>query len=253
MVRADRSPWVARGLRVITTERPGFGRSTRLPGRGFAEHADDLRAVLDHLGVSSTFVKGSSGAAPHMLAFLAQHGDRARAATIESGAAPMTDQEVAQVLPLNRESHEHAVRGDREALEAMTRPVWEGLLGDPLGAFRDLMAEAPPGDQRIMSDPAWQQAMTRGITEALSAGFEGWVDEDLAMGRPWTDIDLTAISTSVTWWHSLADRNGPLSAAQRLVSQLPNATIRLNPDPEGGHLANYLREGEILDELLGRG
>ncbi|MDH3298935.1 MAG: hypothetical protein OES24_00340 [Acidimicrobiia bacterium] len=45
-VRADVEPWRVRNLRMITTERPGLGASTRLPGRGFNEHADDLAALL---------------------------------------------------------------------------------------------------------------------------------------------------------------------------------------------------------------
>src|SRR5665213_3672904 len=36
-LRADRSAWAERDLRMITTERPGFGASTPLPGRGFVE------------------------------------------------------------------------------------------------------------------------------------------------------------------------------------------------------------------------
>ena len=41
-IRADRTPWIERNLRVITTERPGYGASTRLEGRAFVEHSDDL-------------------------------------------------------------------------------------------------------------------------------------------------------------------------------------------------------------------
>src|SRR5262249_43527736 len=55
-IRGDRAPWHERGLRMITTERPGFGASTRLPGRGFAEHAHDLAGLLDHLGLDQVFV-----------------------------------------------------------------------------------------------------------------------------------------------------------------------------------------------------
>src|SRR5436305_7545948 len=63
-VRADQQPWLDRGLLMITTERPGYGVSSRYPGRGFREHADDLAAVLDHLGIESLPVYGASGGAP---------------------------------------------------------------------------------------------------------------------------------------------------------------------------------------------
>src|SRR4051812_10870903 len=67
-VRADQQPWLDRQLLIITTERPGFGVSSPFPGRGFVEHADDLAAILDQLGIDRLPVYGSSGAAPHILA-----------------------------------------------------------------------------------------------------------------------------------------------------------------------------------------
>lgn len=57
-LRADRTPWTQRHLRVITTERPGFGASSRLPGRGFREPADDLAAILDYVHVETVHVIG---------------------------------------------------------------------------------------------------------------------------------------------------------------------------------------------------
>jgi pimeloyl-ACP methyl ester carboxylesterase len=39
------------GVRVIMADRPGYGASTRMPGRGLALVADDLVELLDHLGL----------------------------------------------------------------------------------------------------------------------------------------------------------------------------------------------------------
>ena len=93
VIRADRSPWRDRRLRMITGERPGFGRSSPLPGRGFAAPADDQAHLLDHLDLHRVHVYGASGAAPHILAFAGRHPDRVHAVTIVSGAAPITDAE----------------------------------------------------------------------------------------------------------------------------------------------------------------
>jgi pimeloyl-ACP methyl ester carboxylesterase len=46
------------------------------------------------------------------------------------------------------------------------------------------------------------------------------------------------------------DRNCPLSAAERLVARLPDARLHVWTDAD--HLAAYRKQGEILDELLGR-
>lgn len=250
-IRSDRSPWIERGLRMITTERPGYGASTRLPGRRFAEHADDLAAILDHLGIERLPVIGGSGAGPHILSFCARHPDRVVAATCLVGAAPLEADEVDQMIGLNAMAHPLCVAGDRPALEELLGPVREAILADPLAAFRDIMDTAPEADQVVMRDPAWQAGFARGQVEALGQGLDGWIDEGIAISQPWDDIDLSAVTTSLTWYHAQGDRNCPLSAARRLVGRLPDARLVEWPE-EGGHLYGFHHEGELLDELLAR-
>jgi pimeloyl-ACP methyl ester carboxylesterase len=236
-VRADRTPWRDRHLYALTTERPGYGASTRLPGRRFSEHADDLARLLDVEGVDRAFVTGGSGAGPHILSFLSRHPDRVRAATVTAGAAPLREQDVASMIELNQQGHRLARARDTDGLLTLLEEVRGQLVADPLAGIRATMAEAPADDLAIMNDPAWQVAFIRSVRESLAVGAEGWLDECLALANDWPEIDLTAVTPSVTWWHTPADRNAPFEAAKALVDQLPNA--RLN--------------GEVLDELLSRG
>src|SRR4051812_23817077 len=88
-LRADRSLWEARRLRAITTERPGFGASSRLPGRGFNEPADDLAAILDTVGVDRVHVIGGRGGLPPPLRLAAAQSLPARTcARSIRGASP---------------------------------------------------------------------------------------------------------------------------------------------------------------------
>jgi pimeloyl-ACP methyl ester carboxylesterase len=249
-VRSDQTPWIERGLRIITTERPGFGASTRMPGRAFADHADDLAGILDELGIENTPVYGRSGAAPYILAFAARHPKRVRAATIVVGAAPMDDNEGRALIGLNAEGHALAKAGDRDGMARLLTPVGESMLIDPLMAFRAVMDKAPPLDQEIMRDPGWQEAFVRDVTEALRPGVQGWVDESMLMFSGWPEIELSSVRSSLTWWHGDKDRNIPLTAVRRLLAGLPHARLVVWPD--AGHLTPYHNEATIIDELLGR-
>jgi pimeloyl-ACP methyl ester carboxylesterase len=251
-LRANRTPWQDRNLWVITSERPGFGASTPLPGRGFAAPADDLAAIVDWLGIERLHVIGGSGSAPHQLAFAAQHPDRVRAMTVLVGAAPIDAAEVDLLIGLNAEAYRLATAGDTDGLLALLTTVRETMLADPVAAVRDIMEKAPEADHSVMADPPWQRQFALATREALAQGAEGWADEALALIRPWDDIDLGAVRTSVTWWHSPGDANAPLPAAERLVARLPDARM-VHFGEDEGHLAAYRREGEILDELLARG
>jgi pimeloyl-ACP methyl ester carboxylesterase len=251
-LRADRARWTERGLWMVTTERPGFGASSPLPGRGFAEPADDLAAILDEIGIDRIHVIGGSGAAPHQLAFAARHPGRVRAMTVVVGAAPVEEVDVDQMIGLNQRSWRLARSGDQEGLRALVQSVRAEMLADPLASFAAIMDRAPEADRAVMSDPGWQKAWVVATREALRQGADGWTDEVLALAGDWRDVDLAAISTTITWWHAAGDANAPLSAARRIVERLPRATLRLFGQHEG-HLAAYHREGEILDELLARG
>jgi pimeloyl-ACP methyl ester carboxylesterase len=250
-VRANLTPWAERGLHVLTTERPGYGASTRLPGRRFHEHSDDLAQILDLNGIDKAWVTGGSGASPHILSFASRHPDRVRAITILAGAAPLTDEQVGQMIELNQRGHKLSRERDIAGLIELLGPYREGVLADPLAGFRSSMTEAPAGDQEVMNDPDWQANFSRAIRESLGVGLDGWLDECLALANDWDDIVLSDVAASVTWWHSAADRNAPLEAAEALVARLPDA--QLNVWPDGGHFAAYRREGQILDELLARG
>jgi pimeloyl-ACP methyl ester carboxylesterase len=249
-VRADRAPWAERGLRVVTTERPGFGASSRLPGRRFREHADDLAEVLDHLGLDRVHLTGGSGAAPHELALCQYHPDRVVAATVVAGMAPFDDDEIDTMIPINAEVARLARAGRRDDVATVLAPHRDAMLSDPLGAFHSIMDTAPPEDLAVMADPTWQKGFARALLESLGAGLDGWVDEAMALDGLW-DVEPSSVPTSVTWYHAAEDRNCPVAAARRLVAQLPDA--RFVEWTDAGHLTAYHLEGEILDELLARG
>src|SRR5437762_921361 len=58
----------ARGLRMVTYSRPGYGSSSRNEGRDVAACAADTAAILDHLGADRAYTAGASGGGPHTLA-----------------------------------------------------------------------------------------------------------------------------------------------------------------------------------------
>ena len=82
------------GVRFIVFDRPGYGASSRLPGRGIAVIADDAAQLLDHLGLDSVHTSGGSGGGPHVLAFAASHADRVRAATVVVGGTPLEEEDI---------------------------------------------------------------------------------------------------------------------------------------------------------------
>lgn len=60
-----------RHIRVVTYDRPGYGRSTRARGRCTADSAAHVVAIADAMGLDRFAVVGVSGGGPHALAVAA--------------------------------------------------------------------------------------------------------------------------------------------------------------------------------------
>ena len=78
----------ARGLRYVTYGRPGYGDSTRVPGRSVADAAPDIRELAQALGLSRLYVLGWSGGGPHALAAAALLPDLVASTATVGGVAP---------------------------------------------------------------------------------------------------------------------------------------------------------------------
>jgi pimeloyl-ACP methyl ester carboxylesterase len=235
-------------VRVIVADRPGFGASARLAGRGIVAVADDSVELLDHLGLDLVHVSGTSGGGPHALALTALHPGRVQAATIIVGGAPLLDSDTDGLIGLNRAAW-FAARQGWKATYDLLAPIRQDLLRDPLGAFRGIMDTAPAADRAVMDNPDWQRVLIEDQLEALAPGAEGWADEAMAVMRRW-DFDPSEVACTLTWWHGVQDANAPITAVQRLVAGMAGVDLRVWN--HAGHLESYHRHDEILAELLAR-
>ena len=112
------------------------------------------------------------------------------------------------------------------------------------------MDKAPESDRVVMGDAGWQASMSVSIKEALRQGIDGWFDEGLALSGDWRDVELAAVGTSLTWWHAGSDANAPLSAAQRLLEQIPHAQLRSSVTTKGISPASTARARSLTNSSL---
>ena len=234
------------GARYLMADRPGYGHSTRKPGRGIADVADDYAALMRAHGLDRVPAMGTSGGGPHVLALAARHPDLISAVTVVVGGTPLVAEEVAELVGVNARAHELAEQGWQPLYEFLGQ-VRLRLLSDE--GMQGVLSDAPEPDRKIMADPRWQKRSRENLVETLRQGAEGWTDESFAMRRAW-DFDPADVKASVTWWHGNDDRNAPLSAARRVVAKLGKVDLRIWSDE--GHFASLTHEKEIVSELLGR-
>jgi len=234
------------GVRYLMIDRPGYGGSTRKPGRGIADVADDLAAVVRAHGVERIPAMGTSGGGPHVRARAARHPDLGAAATVVVGGTPLEPDEVKQLVGVNAQGYAAAEKGWQELFDLLVQ-IRERLLGAE--GMAGVLKDAPETDRKLMADPAWQRIERENLGETLKQGAEGWTDESFAMHGSW-DFDPSVIETSVAWWHGDDDKNAPLSAARRVVARLRK--VDLHVWNHEGHFASLTHDKEIVGELLSR-
>ena len=242
----DRSVQKSLGVRYLMADRPGYGASTRKPGRGIADVADDLAALLDHLGIDRIPAMGTSGGGPHVLALAARHPERVAAVTVVVGATPLVPEEVRHLVGVNARGYALAEQGWQPLYEFLV-DVRKRLLSDE--GMQGVLSDAPPADRAIMQDAAWQKMSRENLAETMKQGAEGWTDESMAMHGRW-DFDPADVRAHVTWWHGDDDMNAPLSAARRTAAKMRDVDLRVWH--QEGHFVSLTHDREIVEELISR-
>ena len=75
-------------VRLISTDRPGFGLSDFQPGRALLDWPEDILQLADTLGIETFAVFGLSGGGPHVAATAYLIPERLTAVAIVSGPCP---------------------------------------------------------------------------------------------------------------------------------------------------------------------
>ncbi|MFE0461407.1 alpha/beta fold hydrolase [Kitasatospora sp. NPDC058965] len=222
------------GLRWISYDRPGYGGSSRRPGRDLASAAADAAAVADALGVGRFAVFGHSGGSNHALACAAQLPERIAAVVSVAALAPLGAGGLdwfAGMYPGGEAELRASIAGRAEL---------ERCLAE--GEFQPEMFT--PGDHAALSGAwRWLEVVAG---QAIDGGPDGMVDDDLGYVAPW-GFDLDTVAAPVLLLHGTADRIVPVGHGDWLAGQLPAATYWRRPGD--GHLS-VLAAGERALEWL---
>src|SRR5450756_696474 len=239
-----------RGLRFVQAARPGYEGSTPRPGRRVRDIAQDTVSVLDALGADAFVSIGFSGGGPHSLACAALLPGRCLAAASVAGVAPYGVEGLdflAGMGPENVEEFSLAVRG-ADALTPFLEKEAEVLgqvTGEQIvGALSGLISGA---DAAVITG-AFAEDLAAGLRGAVSAGIEGWRDDDLAFAADW-GFSLDALAGLAAIWQGDQDYMVPFAHGQWLAARIPDARVHL--ESGAGHLTMTVTAiGRILDDLL---
>jgi pimeloyl-ACP methyl ester carboxylesterase len=239
-----------RGLRWVSYSRPGYGDSSRQPGRTVADCAADVEAILDHFKSDRFYTLGGSGGGPHALACAALLSERTIAATTVAGVAPWTADGLdflAGMGPENVEEFGAALAGQAEL-----QPILERWADEYEDVSAEAVADSLGGlvsdvDKAVLTGE-FAQAFLDSYREGARTGIWGWFDDDIAFTVDW-GFDLGSIRVPVTLWQGHRDLMVPPAHGRWLAEHVAGAQARM--EPEHGHLSLYVGSfGKLLDDML---
>jgi pimeloyl-ACP methyl ester carboxylesterase len=218
----------ARGLRLISYDRPGYGGSTPQPGRTVADCAADVRAICAELGISRLAMWGISGGGPHVLACAALLPDLVSAAASLASLAPLDAEGLdwfAGMGALNADDTRLFLR-DPEAARAKLDADREQVLGASAAELvKGLQTLLSPTDAAVLND-GLADFLVYCDHEGLAPGSQGWWDDGVAHCSPW-GFELSAISVPVLLMHGRQDQFVPFGHGQWLAEHIPGVEARL--------------------------
>jgi pimeloyl-ACP methyl ester carboxylesterase len=230
------------GVCVVTHDRAGYGESTRRRGRRIVDEVDDVALLADRVGFERFGVSGGSGGGPHALACAAMLPDRVTRAICAVGVAPLgasgleRDSWVAGMDPENIKEFEWALAGEDvlfPELETEYARMVERVARDPATFLGDF--ELSESDRAELARPERIQMVRESTPEMGRNGVAGWVDDDLAMVRPW-GFEVEQIEVPVLIRYGASDVLVPPAHGEWLAGNVPGCVVKV--DDAAGHFGD---------------
>jgi pimeloyl-ACP methyl ester carboxylesterase len=242
----------ARGIRLISYDRPGYGGSTPHPGRSIADCADDVRDIAAALGLDRLATWGVSAGGPHALACAALLPDLVPGVAVLACGAPWGADGLDYFAGMGELNVQDTMRVLEDPVAARAKCESDRLeilalsLEEVMEFMRSLLA---PVDAAVFTGEIGQYLLDS-LRAGLEPGPDGWWEDEISELAPW-GFDLSAIRTPVLLLHGRHDRFVPFAHGQWLARHIPGVEAILSDDD--GHLtltANHL--DDVHDWLLAR-
>ncbi|MFJ5261990.1 alpha/beta fold hydrolase [Streptomyces sp. NPDC088387] len=234
------------GIHLIAYDRPGYGGSTRSPGRTVVDAASDVVDVADVLGLDRFSVVGRSGGGPHALACAARCADRVASAAVLVSLAPPDAPELdwfEGMTESNVREYTNARENPTKLQSTLVRNA-DAMRTDPMALLSDLDDEMPDVDRQIVADAGIRAMLHQNFRTGIEGSADGWIDDALAFSKGW-GFDPGEISVPTLLWHGEHDAFSPVEHFNWLSRRIPRATVVLQPS------AAHFAAVPVLPKVLG--
>ncbi len=228
----------AKGVRLITVDRPGVGDSDPLPGRRLRDWPADVAQLADQLGILQYAVAGGSGGGPHALACAALTPQRVSGVVLVNTAVPPLPH-YWRTMPAPMRMLLWLYLNCRPVARYLARKMAAGR--DPallLDNARYLKARRllPAADRPVMDDATRRRLFGQAVVEGLRQNPLCFAEEsDIFLGHGPDTWQFEPLTVQVPLVALCGDADGSKLFAQALIDN-SRTTARIQTF-KGGHLS----------------
>lgn len=242
----DEEATEAAGVRLLTIDRPGYGRSDPRPGRTLLDWPDDYVELADQLHLPAGPVIGWSAGGRCALALGFRAPDRVPTIGLAAAVGPMEhvpggvdelspeERAIVELLAHDRAAGLVAIG---EASAWVAGDGWETMFAESWGE----------ADDRVLADPATLEAMKALTREAARQGSVGLAADDTEAFTSW-GFSVADIRQPVYIWSGGSDTIVGTNHGAYFAATIPRATLVTFAGD--GHLLPISHWGEMLAALL---
>jgi pimeloyl-ACP methyl ester carboxylesterase len=239
----------ARGIRLVSYDRPGYGGSSPHPRHAVADCAADVKAIADGLGIDRLGVWGWSGGGPYALAAAVILPDLVEAAALLASCAPWDAPGLDFFAGMGQDNIDDTKLyfSDPTAARKKSMQDRDDVLDTTTDQLVETLASLLSATDAAVLTGEFAEWLLRAEQDGLAPGDQGWWDDGAALVSPW-GFDPESIRVPVKVWHGRHDRFVPFEHGQWLADHIPNAESALSDGD--GHLTLVLeRIGEVHEWL----
>ena len=220
------------GVRIVSPDRPGIGRSTFQPGRRLLDWPDDVATLTDALSIDRFAVMGWSCGGPYAAVCGARLRERVTTVGLLSSAVPFELVGTTKGL----------ARDDRMLLLLVRWAPWLASLllrvsiADATDSrlYREMRRTFPAVDRAALEERGSVSDAVAFVKESMRQGTAGCLQDYRVFGDPW-GFDLGEVTAPVHIWEGSEDTTGPPEYRELLRRHLPRAQVTVVPGE--GHLS----------------
>ncbi len=208
-------------VRLIATDRPGFGYSDPQPNRTILDWPEDVQQLADHLGLERFSVSGISAGLPYTLACGLRIPERLDNLALISGLGRIDKSETLEGMSYEWRIIYSLFLKSRRLASLWMRGYGRAVLRNPERVVAQQIKRMHAIDGEVLGRADLSANRIADLQQAFRQGPAAAGQEARMHMEPW-GFEIADVAADVYLWQGTLDESHPISMGRTIAAELPS-------------------------------